>query len=116
MDQYAILLDGESYIIGISYFAPTATIPKTWLQINKIQYDDTLTYMTPWSKFVAGKVYNGAVEEETYTHNKAVADIRQEMKDLQAEIELNTYLGESTNTLSADLATKKTEYEALIAP
>lgn len=116
MDKWAILLDGESYILGLQYFSPTQTVPAEYIQISESVYKETLAYLQPWSKFVAGKIFNGAAEQAAYELKTQIADLRQKMMDIQQEITLNTFLSESTTLLESQLADTKDEYDALITP
>lgn len=115
MDKWAILLDSESYILGLQYFSPTESIPAGYLQISESVYIETFEYLQPWSKFISGQIYNGKEEEDEYKIKKNIEDLRDRMKYVQAEITLNTFLEESTTVLETELDNLKLRYEAILA-
>lgn len=116
MEKYGVLIDGLSFILSVRYFKASETMPPEFIQISKVVFDETMEFLKPWSKFQDGKIFNGGPEEAAYLAAKAIEDIRIEMKRLQSEITLNTFLTESTTALQAELDAKKLEYEALITP
>lgn len=116
MDKYGVKIDVLSFIISLRYFSPTETIPSEYIQISKEVYEECILYLKPWSKFQNGKIFNGGPEEAAWNTQNIINTLRTEMKELQAEITSNTYLGEPITELETQLAAKKAEYEALITP
>ena len=116
MEKYGILLDGSSFILGVRYFEPLEVIPVEWIQISKATYEEVITQLKPWSKFINGVIFNGQDEENAYNLAEQIFQLRKEMKEVKNEIELNIYLVESTTELEEELRILVNTYNDLITP
>lgn len=116
MENYAIKLNIDSFILGIEKFKTGETIPGDWIQISKAQYDSIAPIWKPWHQYISGALVDNPVEQAKYEGGVQIADLRATIKFIMSEIELNTELGEPTTALESLLTTKKAEYDALVNP
>ncbi len=111
MDRYAILLDGTNVILDMQI---VQTIPSGYIEISTFQWHELFYNRKPWTKYVGGVFVNDLKDEEDFVMQQNIRILRQQMKDIQAEIRLNVFLNEDTTRLEDELSNLKTQYANLV--
>lgn len=111
--KFAIKLDASNYIIDVQYFNE---VPIDWIEISEFQYVTIIYGRKPYSKWINGKLEFDQDDEDKYLLEKQIYELREKMKDLQAEITLSEELLEDVTALEAEFSATKTLYDNLVNP